>query len=104
MQAFYYAIGYGLSLRDSKKDDYVALQRDRSGAYRDGNSVGEKRKRSTTSRLIKCPFHIVGKKRGSGSWVFKINDLAHNHEPSADMSGYPSFRQLPEDDIETVQI
>ncbi|GJU26204.1 protein FAR1-related sequence 5 [Tanacetum coccineum] len=53
--AFYCAIGYGLSIRDSKKDDYVALQCDRSGAYRDANSVGEKRKRSTTSRLIKCP-------------------------------------------------
>ncbi|GKA61621.1 PKS-NRPS hybrid synthetase [Tanacetum coccineum] len=103
VRAFYCAIGYGLSIRDSKKDDYVALQCDRSGAYRDANSVGEKRKRSTTSRLIKCPFHIVGKKRGSGSWVFKINDLTHNHEPSTDMSGHPSFRQLPEDDIETVK-
>ncbi|GJV70704.1 protein FAR1-related sequence 5 [Tanacetum coccineum] len=59
VRAFYCAIGYGLSIRDSKKDDYVALQCDRSGAYRDANSVGEKRKRSTTSRLIKCPFHIV---------------------------------------------
>nr|GEW62611.1 protein FAR1-related sequence 5 [Tanacetum cinerariifolium] len=43
-----------------KKDEYVALQCDRSGAYPDVRSIGEKRKRSTTSCLIECSFHIVG--------------------------------------------
>ncbi|GJQ97560.1 hypothetical protein Tco_0008699 [Tanacetum coccineum] len=36
--AFYYTKGYGLFIRDSKKDEYVSLQCDRSGAYR--NKLG----------------------------------------------------------------
>nr|GEZ85360.1 protein FAR1-related sequence 5 [Tanacetum cinerariifolium] len=101
VRAFYYAKGYGLSISDSKKDEYVALQCDRSGSYRDVRSIGEKRKRSTTSYLIECPFHIVGKKEGDGAWGFKIQNLAHNHEPFTDMSGHPSFRRLPQEDVLT---
>ncbi|GKD01174.1 protein FAR1-related sequence 5, partial [Tanacetum coccineum] len=100
VRAFYYTKAYGLSIRDSKKDEYVALQCDRSGAYRDVRSIGEKRKRST-SRLIECSFHIVGRKGTHGTWAFKIHNLSHNHEPSTDMSGHPSFRQLPKEDVET---
>ncbi|GKG04321.1 protein FAR1-related sequence 5 [Tanacetum coccineum] len=66
VRAFYYAKGYGLSIRDSKKDEYVALQCDQSGSYRDVRFIGEKRKRSTTSCLIECPFHIVGIHRSAG--------------------------------------
>ncbi|GJW53037.1 protein FAR1-related sequence 5 [Tanacetum coccineum] len=74
VRAFYYTKGYGLSIRDSKKDEYVALQCDRSG-----------------------------KKGTDGTWVFKIHNLEHNHEPSTDMSGHPSFRRLPKEDAQTVK-
>nr|KAJ0199757.1 hypothetical protein LSAT_V11C600318500 [Lactuca sativa] len=59
---FYYAKGYALSIRDSSKDKYVKLQCDRGGSYRDRLCIGDKRKRNTRSRLIKCSFQIVGKK------------------------------------------
>ncbi|GKD29422.1 PKS-NRPS hybrid synthetase, partial [Tanacetum coccineum] len=70
VRAFYYTKGYGLSIRDSKKDKYVALQ---------------------------C------KKGTDGTWVFKIHNLEHNHEPSTDMFGHPSFRRLPEEDVHTAK-
>ncbi|GKC85842.1 peroxidase 9, partial [Tanacetum coccineum] len=60
VRAFYYAKGYGLSIRDSKKDQYVTLQCDLSGVYQDKRRAGTKRKKSTTSRLTDCPFQITG--------------------------------------------
>ncbi|PWA86891.1 protein FAR1-RELATED SEQUENCE 5 [Artemisia annua] len=103
VRAFYYTKGYGLSIRDSQKDKYVTLQCQRSGSYRDVRNIGDKRKRSTTSRLIECPFQIGGKKGQDGSWVFKVINLEHNHEPSTDMSGHPSFRRLEPDDVQSVK-
>ena len=103
VRAFYYAKGYGLSIRDSQKDKYVTLQCQRSGSYRDVRNIGDKRKRSTTSRLIECPFQIGGKKGSDGSWVFKVVNMEHNHEPSTDMSGHPSFRRLEPDDVQSVK-
>ncbi|GJZ57347.1 protein FAR1-related sequence 5 [Tanacetum coccineum] len=42
-----------------------------------------------------------GKKGTDGTWVLKIHNLEHNHEPSTDMSRHPSFRRLPEEDVHT---
>ncbi|GJY71675.1 copia protein [Tanacetum coccineum] len=60
VRAFYYGKGYGLSIRNSKKDQYVTLQCDLSGVYQDKRSVGTKRKKNTGSRLTDCPFQIKG--------------------------------------------
>ncbi|PWA36651.1 hypothetical protein CTI12_AA597770 [Artemisia annua] len=103
VRAFYYAKGYGLSIRDSQTDKYVTLQCQLSGSYRDVRNIGDKRKRSTASRLIECPFQIGGKKGSDGSWVFKVTNLEHNHEPSTDMSGHPSFHRLEPDDVQSVK-
>lgn len=104
LRAFYCTKGYGLSIRDSKKDKYVTLQCDRGGSYRDIRCPGEKRKKkSNGSRLINCPFRIVGIKRSDGNWVLKAKDLTHNHEPSTDVSRHPSFRRLPPDHIQSVK-
>ena len=53
---FYYSKGYAISIRDSSKDKFVKLQCDRGGSYRDRMCNGDKRKRNTGSRLIKCHF------------------------------------------------
>ncbi|KAL4571421.1 hypothetical protein LXL04_018180 [Taraxacum kok-saghyz] len=96
VREFYYTKGYGISIRGSNPDKYVILQCDRGGSYRDIRGISGKRKKSTITRLINCPFQIVGKKQGhDGAWMIKIKDLSHNHEPSEDIFGHPSFRQLP---------
>ena len=100
---FYYTKGYGVSIRDSRKDKYVTLQCDRGGSYRDRLCIGDKRKRNTGSRLIECPFRIVGKKENDDAWVLKATNLTHNHESSIDISGHPSFRRLSSDDIQSVK-
>lgn len=100
---FYYAKGYGVSIRSSRKDKCVILQCDRSGFYRDRLCIGDKRKRNTGSRLIKCSFQIVGKKGNDGAWVIKAKNLTHNHDPSSDISGHPSFRRLLQDDVQSVK-
>nr|KAJ0199985.1 hypothetical protein LSAT_V11C600311610 [Lactuca sativa] len=92
---FYYAIGYALSIRDSTKDKYLKFQCDRGGSYRDRLCIGDKRKRN--------PDHIVGKKGIDGSWVVNAKNLSHNHEPSIDISGDPSFRRLSLDDVQSVK-
>ncbi|KAL4561205.1 hypothetical protein LXL04_033368 [Taraxacum kok-saghyz] len=103
VRSFYYDKGYGLSIKDSTKDKYVTLQCDRGGSYRDRMGIGDKRKKNTGSRLINCPFQIVGKKGNDGTWVLKVKNLTHNHEPSTDMSGHPSFRRLLPDDVQSVK-
>ncbi|KAJ9549306.1 hypothetical protein OSB04_021849 [Centaurea solstitialis] len=103
VRKFYYSKGYALSIRASKKDKHVILQCDRGGSYRDTRRTSSERKKSTGSRLINCPFQIVGQKRSDGAWYFKVKDLTHNHEPSTDMSGHPSFRQLPSENINSVK-
>nr|KAJ0184863.1 hypothetical protein LSAT_V11C900471780 [Lactuca sativa] len=71
---FYYAKGYGVSIRYSSKDKYVTLQCDRGG-----------------------------KKGDDGVWVLKAKNLTHNHEPSTDISGHPSFRRLSPNDVQSVK-
>nr|KAJ0227310.1 hypothetical protein LSAT_V11C100002350 [Lactuca sativa] len=100
---FYYAKGYGISIRDSSKDKYVTLQSDRGGCYRDRLCIGDKWKKNTRSRLINCHFQIVGKKEYDGGWILKAKNLTHNHEPSTDISGHPSFRRLSPNDVQSVK-
>lgn len=83
-----YAKGYKESIRDSRKDKYVTLQCDRDGSYQERLCIGDKMK-NNGSRLIKCPFQILGKKRADGAWVLKVKNMIDNHELSTDISGYP---------------
>ncbi|KAL4589691.1 hypothetical protein LXL04_002599 [Taraxacum kok-saghyz] len=99
VREFYYTKGYGISIRGSNPDKYVILQCDRGGSYRDIRGISGKRKKSTSTRLINCPFQIGH----DGAWMIKIKDLSHNHEPSEDISGHPSFRQLPSESVKTVE-
>ncbi|PWA49219.1 hypothetical protein CTI12_AA483420 [Artemisia annua] len=109
VRAFYYAKGYGISIRDSRKDKYVTLQCALSGVYKEKpekkrkRCTEKKRKKSTGSRLTNCPFQISGKKGSDGLWVLSPINLTHNHEPTTDMSGHPSSRRLPPEDVQTVK-
>ena len=85
--------GYVTVIRRSKADKCVFIGSDRGGKYRDTRMVSlEKRKRKTTSRLLNCPFEIVGRRKPEGFWKVEIKNFSHNHEPSRDMSGHPYCR------------
>ncbi|KAL4555319.1 hypothetical protein LXL04_037936 [Taraxacum kok-saghyz] len=71
---FYFSKGYAISIRDSSKDNFVKLQCDQGG-----------------------------RKGIDGVWVLNAKNLTHNHEPSADMSGHPSFRRLSPTDVQSVK-
>lgn len=81
----------------------MILQCDMSGSYRDIRCISSKRKKTTASWLMNCPFKIVGKKCSVGVWIFDIKDLSDNHEPSTNISRYPSFRQLSSESIKSVK-
>nr|XP_011461515.1 PREDICTED: uncharacterized protein LOC105350628 [Fragaria vesca subsp. vesca] len=61
--------GFVTVIRRSKLDKSVFVGCDRGGNYRDTRMVSlEKRKRKTSSRLINCPFEIVGRRKPEGFW------------------------------------
>ncbi|XP_004305076.1 PREDICTED: protein FAR-RED ELONGATED HYPOCOTYL 3-like [Fragaria vesca subsp. vesca] len=92
--------GYVTVIKRSKPEKCVFIGCDRGGKYRDTRMVPlEKRKRKTSSRLIDCPFEIVGRNKPKGFWKVDIKNLAHNHEPSRDMSGHPYCRQFSKEEI-----
>ncbi|XP_071719264.1 uncharacterized protein [Rutidosis leptorrhynchoides] len=94
---------YGISILNSKNEKFYTLQCDRGGSYRDRNDIGVERKKSSVSRLVECPFRIIGGKGRDGIWVFKPKHLAHNHDPSTNISGHPSFSQLSTAKIQSVK-
>ena len=59
----------------------VWLRCDRGGTYRPRNGLTEAtRKRRRTSRLIDCPFSVVGN-GSSGHWTIEVLEPNHNHGP-----------------------
>ena len=92
--------GYVTVIRRSKPDKCVYVGCDRGGQYRDTRMVPlEKRQRKTASRLINCPYEIVGRRKPEGFWMVDVKNLTHNHEPSRDMSGHPYSRRFSEEEI-----
>ncbi|XP_071740660.1 protein FAR1-RELATED SEQUENCE 5-like [Rutidosis leptorrhynchoides] len=73
------------------------------GSYRDTQGIEVKIKKSSVCRLIECSFRIIGSKGRDGIWVFKPKNLAQNHDPSTDISGHPSFRQLSPNKVQVVK-
>nr|KAJ0223620.1 hypothetical protein LSAT_V11C200088970 [Lactuca sativa] len=93
VREFYYFKGYEISIRGSRKDKHVILQCDRGGLYR---YIRVNEKKTTGSRLINCPFKLLGKRSNDGAWIFDVKDLSHNHELSTDISGHPSIKSFKE--------
>ncbi|GLT93672.1 hypothetical protein SLE2022_114520 [Rubroshorea leprosula] len=92
---FYLKNGYATTIKKSKKDRFVRMGCDRGGVYRNRqNTQLELRKRKSSSRLINCPFEVIGRKRSDGTWILQLINDSHNHEASSDMSGHPSCRRF----------
>uniref|UniRef100_A0A803KXD0 Aldehyde dehydrogenase domain-containing protein n=1 Tax=Chenopodium quinoa TaxID=63459 RepID=A0A803KXD0_CHEQI len=95
--------GYVLTIRKSKRDINVVLGCDRGGGRRNRHkSEAPKRKRKENSRLINCPFEIIGKKE-EDVWVLKIRNGEHNHEPLKDMSEHRFSRRFNEEEARQVK-
>lgn len=97
----YFALtqGYMVSIKDSSKERYVTISCDRGGLYRKRLKTGDNIcRRKTATRLINCPFEVVGKK-DDDLWTLTIKNGEHNHEPSTDNSDQPYCRRFREEEV-----
>ncbi|XP_068656492.1 uncharacterized protein [Aristolochia californica] len=92
-------LGYVTSIQASKKDKQVVIGCDRGGTYRARRPRNGIHKKNSSSRLINCPFKVVGKRNNDGLWILKIENGEHNHEASQDMSIHPYARRCSEEEI-----
>lgn len=80
----------------------VWLRCDRGGKYRPRNGLTEAtRKRRRTSRLIDCPFLVIGNSR-SGEWMVEVVEPNHNHGPTIDPSTPISLSKVQKGQIEAI--
>ncbi|KAG5551462.1 hypothetical protein RHGRI_009772 [Rhododendron griersonianum] len=104
LRQFFAMQGYAISIKTSTKGRYITLGCDRGGCYRNKWHVPmERRQRNTATRLINCPFEIRCKRLDDGFWVLEVKNGSHNHEPSSDMAGHPSFRRFSKEEIMTIE-
>ncbi|XP_074308560.1 methylmalonate-semialdehyde dehydrogenase [acylating], mitochondrial-like isoform X1 [Silene latifolia] len=94
--------GYVVTIKNSKRESDVTLSCDRGGTTRKRNIGEPKRKRKVPSRLINCPFEVVGRK-DDDVWVLRIKNGNHNHEPLKDMSEHPYSRRFSEDEMRQIK-
>ncbi|XP_021838775.1 methylmalonate-semialdehyde dehydrogenase [acylating], mitochondrial-like isoform X1 [Spinacia oleracea] len=95
--------GYVMTIRKSRKDISVVLGCDRGGGRRSRNkSEAPKRKRKESSRLINCPFEVIGRKEVD-AWELHIRNGEHNHEPLKDMSEHRFSRRFNEEEARQVK-
>ncbi|ERN09785.1 hypothetical protein AMTR_s00029p00241780 [Amborella trichopoda] len=90
--------GYMITIKRSEKDRRVVLGCDRGGTYK-SNGYISLQKRKTKSRLISCPFQMLGVKKSDGLWVLKLKNPDHNHGPWKDISSHPFCRRFSEEEI-----
>lgn len=91
-------LGYVVSINMSKKDKIIGIGCDRGGTYRcrKPNAIRQKKSKS---RLINCPFRVVGKRNDDGLWIMKVENGEHNHEPSKDLIDHPFARRCSEEEV-----
>ncbi len=87
--------GYAVTIaRSDTAKGRVYLKCDRGGLYRNKYDLSdETRSRQTGSRLINCPFSVVGNQI-EGRWVVRVRDKEHNHSASSTTAAHPSLRRL----------
>ena len=88
--------GYVLTIKKLRKDrnnqwNSVELRCDRGGTYTPQHTV-----RQCGTRIIECPFEVVGSRRHS-SWSLAVKNDNHNHDPSDSLSGHPKACRLAPD-------
>ncbi|KAL6144920.1 hypothetical protein ACLB2K_055610 [Fragaria x ananassa] len=80
----------------------VTLGCDRGGSYKT-RVADENKKNNSSSRLINCPFEIMGRKKAEGMWKVEIVTLLHNHAQSTNMSGHPYCRRFSEEEAKQLK-
>ncbi len=85
--------GYAIVITQSKAGK-VYLGCDRGGAYRNRMHLTDAtRRRRTGSRLIGCPFSLVGVSL-NGTWHLYVRDEQQNHAASTTTSQHPTLQRL----------
>lgn len=80
----------------------VWLRCDRGGKYRPRNGLTEAtRKRKRTSRLIDCPFMVIGN-GSSGVWNVEVIEPHHNHGPVTEQSRAIAHYKVKKGQVEAV--
>ncbi|KAF7140583.1 hypothetical protein RHSIM_Rhsim06G0117200 [Rhododendron simsii] len=95
--------GYVTTIKKSKPGCYVIIGCDRGGKYRGTSVPLSEGKRMSGSRLVNCPFQMLGKKKVGKPWKVEIKDVSHNHEPSSDMSGHPFCRRFSKEEVLSIK-
>ncbi|KAI8568648.1 hypothetical protein RHMOL_Rhmol02G0216800 [Rhododendron molle] len=95
--------GYVTTIKKSKPGCYVIIGCDRGGKYRGTSVPLSEGKRMSGSRLVNCPFQILGKKKVGKPWKVEIKDVSYNHEPSSDMSGHPFCRRFSKEEVLSIK-
>ncbi|KAK9736070.1 hypothetical protein RND81_04G247900 [Saponaria officinalis] len=96
--------GYAVSIKNSKKDEYVTIGCDRGGVYRSqSKNPLENLKKEISTSLINRPFKIQGKRKSDGLWTLDLINISHNHDPSKDMVDHPSCRRLTKSETSEVE-
>lgn len=96
------AQGYLIRMKESRKEK-VVIGCDRGGVYRCRADANAPRKRNRRSRLINCPFEIVGKRMDDGLWMIRMKNELHNHVPLKDIVSDPLLTRFSETDILVVK-
>ncbi|KAF7140654.1 hypothetical protein RHSIM_Rhsim06G0076500 [Rhododendron simsii] len=72
--------GYVTTIKKSKPGCYVIIGCDRGGKYRGTSVPLSEGKRMSGSRLVNCPFQMLGKKKvGQGDFTFDIKRDGNGH-------------------------
>ncbi|KAH7833238.1 hypothetical protein Vadar_004343 [Vaccinium darrowii] len=95
--------GYVTIIKRSKVDRKVVIGCDRGGKFRGTSIPMDERKKISATRLISCPFEMVGLKRVGECWKVEIKNAFHNHEPSSDISGHPYCRRFSQEEILSIR-
>ncbi|MBK5591054.1 hypothetical protein JJ728_23175, partial [Salmonella enterica subsp. enterica serovar Typhi] len=76
----------------------VELGCDRSGTVRDKAPLaeGKIRRNNTSSKLTKCPFHLVGRKIAAENWKLETKNGNYNYELQEVRNWHSSYSRLKE--------
>lgn len=88
------AYGYAIvNSRSRPEKNSYEFSCDRGHTYRNTHRLDEdqRRRQRTTTRAIKCPFKLTGKRIGN-EWVIQVKNPTHNHSLSSDSRAHPMHR------------
>ncbi len=101
LRASQLSLGFALVTRRSRKTKKggvvraVWLKCAHGGMYNTKRApADEARLRNTSTILLGCPFSVILRRKENDTWICEQNHVNHNHDPSSNLSAYPSARTI----------